>query len=170
MASLAGSFLVARPALTDPNFRQSVVLLLQHDEDGAFGLVVNRPARGGKLPLPVFLGGPCDSEGLFLLHGYEDWTDDDDDEEDSGSQVVAPGIFLGDHTCLTRVNEVVGDATVRCRLFKAYAGWGPGQLEGEIAQGAWAVTRANGELLFDTPAADLWALLLPPAIPEPSVN
>jgi putative transcriptional regulator len=167
MASFAGSFLVARPMLTDPNFRRAVVLLLQHDGDGAFGLVVNRPAKAGKLPLPVFLGGPCESEGLFLLHGYEEWADDEPEDEPQG---VAPGIFLGDHTCLTRVQELLGEDVIRCRLFKSYAGWGPGQLEGELAHGAWAVVPANGTLLFETPAAELWTLLLPPSIPEPSVN
>lgn len=168
MASLAGSFLIAKPALTDPNFRRTVVLLLQHDEDGAFGLVVNRPSKIPSWPLPIFLGGPCNSDGLFLLHGHEDWTQEEEPEEES--KVVAPGIFLGDQTCLKRVDEIPETGELRCRLFKSYAGWGPGQLEGELAQGAWAIAPANGQLLFQTPAEELWTLLLPPSIPQPSLN
>ena len=55
-------------------------------------------------------------------------------------------------------------------MFSGYAGWGPGQLEGELAAGAWAIVPATGELLFDVPAEDLWYRLVPPTIPEPSVN
>ena len=56
------------------------------------------------------------------------------------------------------------------RVFRGYAGWGGGQLERELAVGDWAIVPASGELLFDTPAADLWKHLVPPMIPQPSVN
>src|SRR2546429_7938511 len=73
MPSLAGSFLVAKPELQDSNFHQTVVLLLQHGSEGAFGLVVNRPAKTEGLPFPVFHGGPCQAPGLILLHGHAGW-------------------------------------------------------------------------------------------------
>src|SRR6516162_5450727 len=96
MNSLAGQFLVARPVLRDPNFHRSVVLMLQHGSVGAFGLVVNRKAKVDGLPFPVFVGGPCKSEGLMILHGHEDWVD----EEELEKRQVAPGIFIGDGSSL----------------------------------------------------------------------
>ena len=62
------------------------------------------------------------------------------------------------------------DAELRCRIFNGYAGWASGQLEGELASGAWAVVPASAELLFDTPVEDLWVAVLPPALPQPSAN
>ena len=77
MSFIAGSFLVARSTLRDPNFSQAVVLIMAHNEEGAYGLVVNRPMPAKKLPFPVFRGGPCPSPGLILLHGHADWTETD---------------------------------------------------------------------------------------------
>jgi putative transcriptional regulator len=166
MPSLAGSFLVAKPTLRDPNFRKSVVLLLQHGPQGAFGLVVNNPSTVEGFPCPVFAGGPCESPGAILLHGREEWLDPGDDRE---TREVAPGVFLGDEDCFRRVSEGEEDAS-RCRLFAGYSGWGPDQLEGEMVTGSWAVVPATGELLFDTPVEELWDRLVPPSVPQPSVN
>ncbi len=162
MTCLAGSFLVARPVLQDASFRRSVVLVLQHGEDGAFGLIVNRKAKVKGLPFAVFAGGPCDSDGLFMLHGHAEWIEADGE--------VAPGIYLGDAISAQRVSEPPEGQEYRFRMFNGYAGWGPKQLEVELAAGAWAVVPASGELLFETPISDLWATLLPPSLPEFSVN
>src|SRR5262245_53655972 len=96
--TLAGSFLVARPVLRDPNFEQSVVLLLAHNDNGAFGVVVNRMAPAGEFPFPVFDGGPCPSPGLILLHGHAEWASsaDEPEEEDAPKTEAAPGIYVGD--------------------------------------------------------------------------
>jgi len=163
MASLAGSFLIARPTLTDPSFARAVVLLLQHSAEGAFGLVVNRPVEQKGLPFPVCAGGPCQTPGLFMLHGHPEWAG-------SSPTEVATGIFVGDNSCLTRATDAPAGEARRCRVFLGYAGWGPGQLEREIAAGAWATVPATSELLFDTPAEELWPQLAPPRIPEPSLN
>jgi putative transcriptional regulator len=170
--SLAGSFLVARPVLQDPNFSRSVVLLLAHSDDGAFGLVVNRPVPEPVegLPLPVYFGGPCPAPGLLLLHGHADWQDAEADAEEEDRQEVAPGIFVGDAACLERAREAPPDQQGRVRVFTGYAGWAGGQLEGEIAAGAWVVVPARGAVLFDTPADDLWDRLAPPTLPQPSLN
>ncbi len=165
MKSLAGHFLIARPVLRDPNFARSVVLMLQHGSVGAFGLVVNRKANVSGLPFPVYVGGPCKSEGLLILHGHPDWV-----TEDIEKRQVAPGIFIGDAGCLKRLNEPPPDAVLRYRLFTGNSGWGPGQLEGELATGAWSVAPASGEFVFDIPIGEIWKGLLPPQIPEPSVN
>ena len=167
MKSLAGHFLVARPVLRDPNFLRSVVLLLQHGSVGAFGLVVNRKANVAGLPFPVFVGGPCKSEGLLILHGHADWVEP---AEELDKRQVAPGIFIGDGSSLKRISEPPPDAVLRYRLFTGNAGWGPGQLESELATGAWSTVPASGEFMFDTPIEEIWKGLLPPQIPEPSVN
>jgi len=167
MPFFAGSFLVARPVLQDPNFREAVVLLLQHGAEGAFGLVVNRPAPVQGAPFPLFKGGPCPAQGLLMLHGHEDWLELSPEKE---GQRVAPGLFLGDAACLKRATQAAEKETLRYRVFTGYAGWGPGQLEKELAAGAWTITSASGDALFDTPADDLWTQLAPPRIPQPSVN
>jgi putative transcriptional regulator len=161
MTSLAGSFLIAQPMLSDPNFRHSVVLILAHDEGGAYGVVVNR--RIPNLEMPVFQGGPCKGPGLVMLHGERDWSNGESSE-------VADGIFVGDSACLSRAREKESDQEYRYRLFAGYAGWGPGQLEGEIGAGAWVTASADQQTLFDVPPEDLWAKLRPPSIPQPSLN
>lgn len=164
MPSYAGSFLVARPVLQDPNFRQSVVFLLQHGAEGAFGLVVNRPAKAEGVPFPVYHGGPCKSQGLMMLHAHPEWL------KGEAAKGVAPGVYLGDAECLKRALEAGAESEYRFRVFMGYSGWGPGQLEGELDAGAWTVVAADGQTLFDTPAADLWGLLVPPKLPQPSMN
>src|SRR5262245_29594041 len=168
--SLAGSFLVARPVLKDPNFNQTVVLILVHSDEGAFGVVVNRPLPVAGLPFPLFDGGPCPSPGVVILHGQPDWLDHPGEEEQASPREVAPGIFVGDESCLGRAGEAEPGEPVKCRVFRGYAGWGAGQLEQELAAGAWGVTAASGKVLFDTPNEEMWDLLLPPRIPQPSRN
>lgn len=167
MPFLSGYFLVARPTLQDPNFRQTVVLLLKHTEEGAFGLVINRPASLNELPFPVFGGGPCPAQGLLMLHGHAEWIDPLDD---TASKEIAPGIYLGDASSLDRAMKTQSDPTSRWRVFSGYSGWGPGQLESELAAGAWTVTRATPEVMFDVPIGDIWERVAPPRIPQPSVN
>ena len=163
MSSLSGSFLIARPVLRDPSFAGTVVLILQHSEEGALGLVMNRPVEAEGIQLPVFVGGPCKAPGLFLLHGPEEWCDVEHES-------VTPGIFLGNQDCMGRAADAPVEQSERLRAYAGYAGWGPGQLESELAEGAWAVTRASGEVLFHTPVEDLWDRLAPPSIPQPSQN
>ena len=165
--SLAGSFLVARPTLRDPNFAHTVIFLLAHNNDGAFGLVVNRQAEAEGLPWPLFVGGPCPAPGLLMLHGQAEWAGD---SSDSSNQEVAPGIFTGDAACLDRAGQVPPPETPRFRVFTGYSGWGEGQLDNELAEGAWVSVAANGSLLFDTPPEELWDRLAPPSIPQPSLN
>jgi putative transcriptional regulator len=171
MAFFGGSFLIAKPVLRDPNFFQSVVLLVQHDNEGAFGLVVNRPLptpKNNDLPLPVYAGGPCEAQGLFLLHNHVDWAKDEPTAPPSNE--VAPGIFLGDPSIAPILKNLSKEDLRRVRLFAGYAGWGPGQLERELEAGAWALMPADGKTLFGTPAKELWANLRPPSIPQPSLN
>jgi putative transcriptional regulator len=169
--TLAGSFLVARPVLRDPTFAQTVVLLLAHNPEGAFGLVVNRPVAADGLPFALFSGGPCPSPGLIMLHGHSEWMEPAGDAgQPTAKQEVAPGVFMGDATCLDKAGQLPAGSVNRCRVFNGYSGWGTDQLERELAAGAWAVVPASGAVLFDTPAEELWDRLLPPTLPQPSLN
>lgn len=167
--SHASQFIIARPSLQDPTFQQTVILLLQHDQSGAFGLVVNRPLppQAWTLPFPLYLGGPCKSEGLLMLHGHQEWMDMQSQQE----KQIVPGIFIGDEECVKQATQQhAEEATGRFLMMTGYAGWGPGQLENEISQGAWALVKATSENLFEISAQDKWASLLPSIIPQPSDN
>ena len=163
MTSLAGSLLVARPSLKDPFFRHSVILLLQHGSDGAFGLVLNRPEKAQELPFPLHLGGPCKFDGLILLHGQADWIA----EEERGPAEICPGVYLGDAESLHRIPDANSG---RFRVFTGYSGWGPGQLEHELTEGSWVVLPGNSARVFDLSNEEIWYRLAPSTIPEPSLN
>ncbi len=165
MSSLAGNFLVARSSLRDGFFGRSVVLLLQHGSDGAFGLVLNRPTKAKELSFPLFIGGPCQTDGLLMIHGRPDWIAD---EENKGME-VCPGVYLGTTEQFEKIDDA-NDPAGRFRVFAGYAGWGPDQLESEMQQGAWIVLPAQGEMIFETPAQDLWEQLAPSTLHGPSVN
>jgi putative transcriptional regulator len=169
--SLSGSFLIARSILQDPNFAHSVVLLLAHNDEGAFGLIVNRPAKTQGAPFPLFIGGPCPSPGWMVLHGHAEWRSAADSaSESSGTPEIAPGIYIGDESSLEQGKDLFGDDRLRLRVFSGYAGWSSGQLERELAVGAWAVMPADADVLFDTPSEALWEHLAPPSLPQPSLN
>lgn len=171
MASLAGSFLVARHTLTDPNFLRAVVLLLAHDEGGAYGVVVNRPVKVDEVPFPVFVGGPCESQGVILVHGHPGWINGSDSTKGhSAPMAIADGIFIGDAGCFKRATEGSPEELSRVRVFRNYSGWGSGQLEQELAEGSWEVSPARGDILFDTAVGELWLRLKRPVIPQPSLN
>lgn len=164
MASLAGSLLVARPTLQGGFFGQSVVLLLQHGPEGAFGLVLNRPAKVKDAPLSVSIGGPCKFEGFLLLHGHREWLKDPTE-----GQIIS-GVYLGDASVMERVTDPLPGLTLRFRMFAGYSGWGANQLENELGEGAWAVVKANASHVFDIPPDDLWEKVVPSSLPTPSMN
>jgi putative transcriptional regulator len=171
--TLTGRLLVATPALGDSNFERSVVLVLDHDEDGALGVVINRPTPlevAEVLPFwqplatepgVLFQGGPValDSAlGLALGPG-------DGEEEPLGWRRVVGRVGLVD---LDAPPEVLAAEVSRLRIFAGYAGWGAGQLEDELAEGAWYVVDARfGGLAGDDPGdpftsapEDLWRAVL----------
>lgn len=166
MSSLAGSFLIARPTLDDGFFTRSVVLLLQHGADGAFGLVLNRVANAKDFPFPVHVGGPCKFNGFILIHGQDDWVE----ESEQGTAQICPGVYLGDAGCFKRIVDPPPGHGWRFRVFTGYSGWGPGQLESELAQGAWSVVSAGRQQVFEIKLDEMWLRLVPSSIPSPSVN
>ena len=163
ISSLAGGLLVASPAINDPNFERTVVLLLEHGEQGAFGLVLNRPTELDLLdPLPqwygyaaspcvVFVGGPVEQErAIALAHA-------DAERTVQGWQPLVGRLGTLD---LTREPAEVGPGLEEIRVFAGYSGWGGGQLEAEIDAGAWFVVDAESQdVLCDHPD-QLWTSVL----------
>lgn len=161
--TLAGKLLVATPKLVDPNFHRTVVLLLSHDEAGAFGVVLNRPLelavaevlpgwqRLAREPAVVFLGGPVETKRALALARC-------------GAAVPAEGwtrlsgeIGLVD---LTLPPVGPGDGIADLRVFTGYAGWGEGQLEGEVAEDDWFVVEARPADAFSKTPESLWREVL----------
>ena len=166
--SYAGSLLIATPALGDPTFQRAVVLLLDHDDDGALGVVINRPSEVDVAtilpnwrayatgPGVVFQGGPValDSAlGLAAVPG---------EEEPVGFRRVLGGprratLGLID---LDTPPELVAGGLGRLRIFAGYAGWSAGQLEDEVRSGAWYVVDSEPGDPFDPAPEQLWRRVL----------
>jgi len=148
MKSLQGHFLVASPHLLDPNFTRTVVLLIQHNLDGAFGLVLNRPSSKTIRELweqvheppceneqRVHLGGPV-SGPLMALHTIQDLSEIE----------VLPGVYFSAEK--GHLEELVRGNGAQFKLFVGHSGWGGKQLEGELKQGAWFTAPAKAEYIF----------------------
>ncbi len=165
MTSTAGRLLVATPPMNDPNFERSVVLMLTHDADGAFGLVISRPTEVDSVgdevaldewvthttsPSVYFEGGPVQQNSIIGLARFAD------PEERSWTSAVVGGLHTVD------LNVDAGNAA-ECsglRLFVGYSGWGPAQLEAEIADDHWYVVDALPEDAFDGDPTTLWRRVL----------
>ena len=160
MESLQGHLLIAGSSLLDPNFRHTVVLIGHHDEEGAVGVVLNRrsevevadaapPLAGLVEPGErLFIGGPVQSEAAVVLA---------DLEHPERAKVIAFGSigFLPEETDPDALGEIR-----RARVFAGYAGWGPGQLEGELDEGSWIVEPALPIDVFTDDPEALWGAVL----------
>lgn len=160
--SLQGRFLLDGGNLRGSWFHRAVVLICKHDEEGAFGLVLNRPAgtEVGEALLadlpeqlkakPLYIGGPVQPGALSFLHGDSFLPDG----------LVMPDVDLG-HSLDQLVELAQGfSATRRIVVFAGYTGWSPGQLDDEIARDAWLVHPATPDLIFDPDPAGLWQRIL----------
>jgi putative transcriptional regulator len=161
--SIAGQLLLATPELRDPRFVRTVVYMVQHDSKGAMGLVVNRPV--GDVPLAILLdrlgmngntaggdmrvhyGGPVEPTRGFVLHTTDYTTE--------GTHVVQGGMAVTSQPEIFRAISA-GKGPRLSLLALGYAGWVPGQLEGEIAAGAWVVVPAEEALVFDQNYEKKW--------------
>jgi putative transcriptional regulator len=161
VTSLKGRLLVATPALFDPNFRRAVVLVGEHGEEGAMGLVLNRPSdvTVGEAVPPlaavagaddrVHVGGPVQPEAVLVLAEFLD---------PSAAATIVVG-EVGFASSEGEFDEIAG-AVRRARVFAGYSGWGPGQLESELEEESWLVEPAEGVDLFPGPGDDLFAEVL----------
>jgi len=179
--SLSGQLLLASPTLMDPNFRRTVVLIGVHSEEGAMGVVLNRPSAvtvGEAVPQleqvleerePVYVGGPVQPSAIVFLAEFLDPTP-------AGLLVLGRIGFPAPNAGIDELTE----ATARRRVFAGYAGWGEGQLDAEVDQGDWIAHSAIPDDVFTEVPEELWSkvlmrkggsyALIARMPPDPSVN
>ncbi|MEO0402370.1 MAG: YqgE/AlgH family protein [Pseudomonadota bacterium] len=161
---LTGALLVAMPGMSDVRFDRSVIFVCAHSQDGAMGLMVNKPAADMELSallrhleiaspaaprdVPVHLGGPVETSRGFVLHS-EDYR--------SKLQTLSVAEGFGMTATIDVLEDLAaGEGPARALVMLGYAGWGPGQLEGEIARNGWLTAEADAELVFGTRDDDKW--------------
>ena len=156
----APTFLIAVPQLVDPNFFRSVVLLVEHSDEGSMGIVVNRPIEleigefcasqdmtfNGDATQPIFQGGPVQTDRAFILHESE--------QEGPETETVMGNIRLS--YSLESLSMLVEEPPEHLKVFLGYAGWGAGQLESEIHQNSWLTVKADPAVVFETPPHERW--------------
>ena len=158
---LTKHFLIAMPAMVDPHFARTLTLVCEHNENGALGIVVNRPTdmnlqglleqvkispdRDSFKGVPVHFGGPVQVDCGFVLHSpVGTW-----------QSTLAIGSALGLTTSKDILEAVArGNGPEQILVTLGYAGWAPGQLEHELAQNAWLTVPARNDILFDLPAGE----------------
>ncbi len=162
--SLTNQLLIAMPGMADPNFSTTVTLICEHNDDGALGIVINRPLQLNLAGLfkqldvadndpaaascPVLLGGPIGADKGFVLH-------------DSDS-IFENSIAVSSDICLTFSRDILdaiaaGDGPNNSLVALGYAGWEPGQLENEILANSWINVPATTDIVFDLPFAERWS-------------
>jgi putative transcriptional regulator len=162
-ASLAGQLLVASPSMGDPRFDHAVILMVRHGEDGALGIVVNRPLGERSLAtlleifgetgsnaagqVRIFVGGPVQTELGFVVH--------------TADYHLATTLDVDGHVAVTSNREILRDIAAnqgpkKSLIAFGYAGWAPGQLEGEMGKRVWSVAPADEMLIFDEDREKVW--------------
>lgn len=161
--SLEGHFLLAADHLRDPNFYQTVVLMLEHNDETAMGLIVNRPmstrlheALGDVTSQmdknsPLFAGGPVETNSMFIMHNCNDLAEAD--------RTICQGVYVSSSSDsfdqLTR-DSAAPEPKRLFRVYCGYAGWGAGQLEQEIKRGDWFSIPASSQRVFESDPYELW--------------
>ena len=162
-SSLKGQFLIAMPGLLDPNFYQTVTCISEHTEEGAMGLVINRhhalvsakdifdelslESVPGADSIPVHVGGPVHINEIFVLHGPPfDW---------EGCLPITPGLAMS-NTLDILAAIASGQGPEGYLLALGCAGWGGGQLEGEIRENAWLTGPVHDDVIFRLPIEERW--------------
>ncbi|HSC47745.1 MAG TPA: YqgE/AlgH family protein [Gammaproteobacteria bacterium] len=160
---LTNQFLVAMPSLEDPNFRESVTFICEHNPQGALGIVINRPMNvvlgdilkqlsleaedGATAATPIFLGGPVQPERGFVIH------------EPQGAWEAT--LKVGENIGVTTSRDVLaaiasGGGPRKAFVALGYAGWSPGQLEEELRSNSWLSAPADMRIVFETPVEQRW--------------
>ena len=161
--SLTGQLLIASPDIGDPRFAHTVILMVKHDKDGALGITINRPVgeksiasllegpgedvSGIEGTLRIFAGGPVQPDIGFVVHSAEYRRDDT--------------IAVDEHVAMTASRQILRDighhrGPVKSLFALGYAGWGPGQLENELARHDWFTAPEEPKLIFDDDRTRLW--------------
>jgi putative transcriptional regulator len=150
-------FLIARPGLPDPNFSESVVLVIQSESAETTGIIINRPMNRSLANLlpgerfepftdPIFFGGPVTPQGLFALFQSDKY---------SGPAVpMLPGVFLAVRP--DSVDALLSKPPAKIRFFSGYSGWAPGQLRAEFERGDWLAVDADPDIVFRKDYSNLW--------------
>ena len=158
--SLKGQLLIAGPGLIDPNFRRTVVLVGEHSEEGALGVILNRASESTvDEAVPelstlvaglgaIHVGGPVQPSAIVVLAEFSQ-------PDRAGSLVLGSVGFLPSEVDPDELGELR-----RARVFAGYAGWGPGQLDGELEEGSWIVEPALPDDIFTTDPGELWSDVL----------
>ena len=171
--SLAPSLLVAMPQLIDPNFHRTVVLIVHNDDSGSFGVVLNRATDlntsdlleslsidwRGDGDAPIDWGGPVQPQTGWILFDPTDGRAEGD-EVPLGEDVQ----MAGNDICFTGTLDILRDLAAeppdRLRVLLGYAGWGPGQLETELTEGAWLVAPVSADVVFEVDGDAMWELVI----------
>jgi putative transcriptional regulator len=157
-----GKILISEPFLWDYFFKRSVILLAEHNEEGTFGVIVNKPIKASfnevvkdfpNFNSKVFLGGPVQSDSLFFIHTLGD--------EIADSMEIMPGIYWGGD--IERVREMIEMNLIepaQVRFFVGYSGWAPKQLDGELERNSWLVSNINSRELLNSNPSMMWSRTL----------
>ena len=154
------ALLLSMPQMQDPNFARTVVLLCDYSPDGAFGLVLNRPTDmpatsmvrleppivGGN-EMPLWIGGPVEPQRGWILLS--------DEPAAAEFKLIRDGLYLSTSQILLR-DVLQARPAPRARVLAGYAGWGPGQLDDELARSSWLMGEVDLDIVFDTAAGDMW--------------
>lgn len=179
-SGIAPGFLIAAPSLRDPNFARTVVMLVEHGEEGTIGFIINRASdvtfeevtraakledakplsREGKLrPIPILTGGPVTGTGWVVF-----------DPRTTGDELESESVRVHEEISITSSKRMLmadDEDMSRRYLFVGYAGWGAGQLDEELAQGSWLCVSLTPDILFDCPIEERWSRALKSAGIEP---
>jgi putative transcriptional regulator len=153
-----GKILISEPFLQDYFFKRSVILLAEHNDEGTFGVIVNKPVKARfndvvkdfpEFNSKIFLGGPVQSDSLFFLHTIG--------EAIENSLEIMPGIYWGGD--IEQVREMISLEQIKpaqIRFFIGYSGWAPKQLDDELERNSWVVSQIGIEDIFRTTPSMLW--------------
>lgn len=161
LKDFTGSFLLASPELRDPNFIKTLIIIVEHGDEGAFGLILNRPlevkldnaaaALGLKwnkkiTPPPIYFGGPVMGETIWMLHNLE--------EARTFSKEISPGLFFTSQE--TFLKSIIENPRGVYKFFVGYAGWASNQLENEIGMGTWLLPELQQYEMIFTEKNNIW--------------
>ena len=158
-----GKLLVSEPFLKDYFFRRSVVLLAEHNEDGSFGVIINKPieyafnevvAGFPQIDIPVFLGGPVQTDRLFYIHTLGE-------EKVPGSLEIMKGLWWGGD--IEQVRKLMSGGLVQesnFRFFVGYSGWEPEQLDRELQEESWVIAKKPARVVMSVRTSDLWTRIV----------